>query len=700
MARRKKGGAQNADEAGSPSPEAAAPAASVPYLEASDRIVRACASMGSAAQIAIGELQTHAAPFLSFSQKATIAALGTNFETLGFAVPAPVGPAGHKMVEGGLSREQIEEIVASTVDTAINRALLRIGATADDPIRDQVERQVDSQVAAQEHRLLEYVKKHLTESLKLLEGSLDDRLGGYFEDHEDQREAELEQQRAREEVDKQVEEAKDNLLQSIDEVRSVDLGFDISEFADGLSEVVGADQSIAVEVGELELGEDEDAIEIEAGEDVDLEADEDIEIEAGEDVDLEIEAGEDVDLEADEDIDLEADEDIDLEADEDIDLEVDEDIDLEADEDIDLEAAPLEVEADTAEPGETDVLGSIDVEDSILVEGEDEDDSDSIEIEIAEEGPSIELGEADPGLETVDRSDVNDTSEPITLDLDVSGTEEVVEIELGDDEDVEIEITEDYETTTLSAPEGDESFEEISVIREGTEDEQSIDVEVSLEVDEGDLIELELGEVDDDDDNPSLITLGTGPDDIESISVAEISSEYDLAVEKEEEEEANPNEDAGHIERYLQRAAEMRARKQSAAAMELYSKVLDLDADNYEAHVGRGVLHLEAKDYKRSVDEFTRAEKIDSSRPAGALGLAEVHFHRKQFSKAIRHYTRCLKLDDKLAQAYCNRGLSYYYQKNYKKAFLDLMKAYDLDSELPKIKKYLKLVRNKVKTDK
>ena len=662
MARRKKGGAQNADEAGSPSPEAAAPAASAPDLDASDRIVRACASMGSAAQIAIGELQTHAAPFLSFSQKATIAALGTNFEALGFAVPAPVRAADHKMVEGGLSREQIEEIVASTVDTAVNRALLRIGATADDPIRDQVERQVDSQVASQEHRLLEYVKKHLTDSLKLLEESLDDRLGGYFEDHEDQREAELEQQRAREEVDKQVEEAKDNLLQSIDEVRSVDLGFDISEFATGLSEVVGADQSIEVEVGELELGEDEDAIEMEADEDIEIEADEDVEIEA------------------------------------------DEDVEIEADEDIEIEVAPLEVEADTAEQDETDFLGSIDVEDAILVESEEEDDSESIEIEIVDEGPSIELGEADPELETVDRSEGNDTSEPITLDLDVSGTEDVVEIELelelGGDEDVEIQLTDDYETTTLADPEGDESIEEISVIREGMEDEQGIDVEVSLEVDEGDLIELELGDNDDDDDddeNPSLMTLGSGPDDIESISVAEVPPQHGLVIE---EEEANPNEDAGHIERYLQRAAEMRARKQSAAAMELYSKVLDLDADNYEARVGRGVLHLEAKDYKRSVDEFTRAEKIDSSRPAGALGLAEVHFHRKQFSKAVRHYTRCLKLDDNLAQAYCNRGLSYYYQKNYKKAFLDLKKAYDLDSELPKIKKYLKLVANKVKTDK
>jgi tetratricopeptide (TPR) repeat protein len=209
-----------------------------------------------------------------------------------------------------------------------------------------------------------------------------------------------------------------------------------------------------------------------------------------------------------------------------------------------------------------------------------------------------------------------------------------------------------------------------------------------------------LSDFDDDDDNPALQTLGSGPDDIDSLSVAEVSADYEIEAIEDEPLEGDDEDVTRNIEHYLKRAAEMRARKQSAAAMELYSKVIDLDGDNYEARVGRGVVHLEAKDYKRSVEEFTRADRIDPSKPSGSLGIAEVHFHRKQFSKAIKHYTRCLKIDDKLAQAYCNRGLSYYYQKNYKKAFLDLMKAYELDSELPNIKKYLKLVRNKVKSDK
>jgi len=641
MARRKKGGAKTAEAA---APEEAAKAAEAPRTGGGDsaRVVAACASIGSASQIAVTELQAHAAPFLSFAQKAKIGALATNFENTGFgAAPVRAAPTS-QVVEGGLSRDQIEQIVGSAVETAVNSALLRIGATADEPLRDQVERQVDSQISAQEHRLLEYVKKHLVDSLEMIEESLDDRIADYFEGHEVQREAELEQQRTREEVDKQVEEAKDNLLQSIDEVRSIDVGFDISEFAAGLSEVVGADQSVE---GMEVVGE---AAEIEV---------------AGEEIEL---GGEEIELGGEEEIEL--------------------------------------GEADETETGDADVSAGLEgVEDSIIVEAAAEDgDGDSIEIEVAEEGPAIELGEADPGVETIDRSEAADGDEPVTLDLDVSGAEEAVEIELGDEDEVEIEIGDDdeYEATAISAPlEEDEVVEEISVIREVGE-EGDVDVEVGLEVDEGDLVELDLGELDDEDDNPALMTLGTGPEDIESISVAEISEAYEVEAIEDDPEGDSEESTARTIERYLQRAAEMRARNQSAAAMELYSKVLDIDGDNYEARVGRGVVHLEAKDYKRSVDEFTRAEAIDPSRPAGALGLAEVHFHRKQFNKAIRHYTRCLKLDDKLAQAYCNRGLSYYYQKNYKKAFLDLMKAYDLDSELPNIKKYLKLVRNKVKTDK
>ena len=133
-------------------------------------------------------------------------------------------------------------------------------------------------------------------------------------------------------------------------------------------------------------------------------------------------------------------------------------------------------------------------------------------------------------------------------------------------------------------------------------------------------------------------------------------------------------------------------------AKRLYQQVLAEDPEHFEALIAMGDILLSEKDYQGSLDRFAAAEKVDNSRPAASLGMANVHYQRKQFNKAIRHYTQCLKLDGELAQAFCNRGLSYYYQSNYKKAFLDLMKAYELDPKLPNIKKYLKLVRDKVKS--
>ena len=611
MARRKKGGktGDGTAEASHAGGETAA-------------IVAACASMSSATSIAITELHTHAAPFLSFSQKARIAALATNFESSSGGVglsyaPRPVSGA---VVEGGLRREQIESIVESAVETALNNALLKIGATADEPIRAQVERQVEHQVSGQEHRLLEYLKKHLVDSLEMLEESLDARLADYFEGAEEQREAELEQQRAREEVEKQVEEAEDNLLQNIDEVRSIDVGFDISAFAASLSQM-GDTEEIAGDPGdegvEVELGGDEES-EVEADDDA-------VEIAVGEDGDVELELGEDDPVE--------------------IELTDDDAVELELGDDEGADSAP---ETKTRE---------------------------------------VRLGDADPGVETVDsRGEPQlDNEDLVTLDLDVESTE------------VEVQAAPDSESGEATGTDvhDEEDVEEISIVGDHEDD---IEVEVGLDEDGDAPVELELGDLEDEDDNPALQTLGNGPGDIESLGVAEISNDHVVEV-VEDEAEVDKEDTERNIARYLHRAAEMRARKQAAAAMELYSKVLDLEQENYDARVGRGVVYLESKDYKRSVEEFTRAEKIDGSRPAGALGLAEVHFHRKQFNKAIRHYTRCLKLDDQLAQAHCNRGLSYYYQKNYKKAFLDLMRAYDLDSELPNIKKYLKLVKNKVKTE-
>ena len=152
------------------------------------------------------------------------------------------------------------------------------------------------------------------------------------------------------------------------------------------------------------------------------------------------------------------------------------------------------------------------------------------------------------------------------------------------------------------------------------------------------------------------------------------------------------------IELRLQHAADLRGRNKLAEAMQQYDEVIAMAGPNYEAHIGRGVVFLQTRNYDRAKEEFSTAGGLDTERPAGALGLAEVSFHQKDFAQAISHYSTCIQLDPRLAQAFRNRGLCHYHQQDFEAAASDLRKAYELDPDLPNIKKYLQIARNKLRT--
>ena len=647
--------------------------------EASDRMLESLAAIHAATHTAMQEATLAAAPFLTFAQKSRIGAIATDFETRRLQASAPataLAAPRHQTAAPStesITREEIERIVSHRIEIAVQDALKGMGVSPDATIPHQIERVVETQLSSQEHKLLDYVKRHLTDSLEMLETTLEERIADYLEAAEFGG-SDRETEEARAEVDAKVEEAREALLQNIDEVREVSVGFDIANFASQIVEIneatTGSHGSISDDMIEM-AGEDEE---------VELGGDDEGDIELGGDDEGDIELG--GDDEGAEDAVVAGD---------------------------DVEAAAEDVEV-VAEEADDDIqVTTEEAQPAVELDLEDEAETAAVEVAVADvEG---ELGDDDLEIDAGD--DV-----PVEISLDSAAADAATAAQTLDLDEEEDAVVAEIDGNAVELD--DEEVEEISIIKpvdDGPTAELDLDSMELVEVadDEAQLaagFELDLGEDDiadeDEDEEVGLITLGAGPEDLQAFT---IDDDVDVEISDEPEEPQGPTDistpsDAevddsdGAVERYLQRAAEMRNRRQAAAAMELYSKVLDLDDDNYEAHIGRGVLNLEAKDYKRAVEEFSRAEKIDPSRPASALGLAEVHFHRKQFNKAIRHYTQCLKLDDKLAQAYCNRGLSYYYQKNFKKAFLDLMRAYDIDPELPNIKKYLKLVRNKVKSEK
>lgn len=595
----------------------------------SRRLLQACAGISALAHTALSEGTAAAAPFLGFAQKARIRTLSTRFDggRGNEAVVVHAAPtSGAVAPGGGLSAEDVERIVGQRVDAAVRQALQASGAEQLRTVAEGLERRIEISGTEHEARIMDYVKRQLDDALEMLDSMIDERLREASATRVKEQEAEqIEKAAVREEIDRRVNDAREALLKDIDEVRTVDVGFNIDNFAADMAAAMAGQDDGSSAVDELIVGDQEEEVAAEAAAEEDSQ--ESMEAEAplkpvDEPVrEIEIDTLEDLDI----DVSSSA---IELGP-------------VPSQDDISFEDQPgaEQIGPPTGDDVPTDNSPAVDIGGSTFGAGA---GGFGAPVAIAEDMEELNLGDAGGDI--------------VELDLDVS--------DVVDENDDEPGVTAAAVSVSDRQPDDDASIDEM--------DEDAIEIDMDGGEDGGDGRRVEV----------DLALSGHG--DHPEIEVA-----LDDGTEGSDEV----------VARYLQRAAEMRLRKQTAAAMELYNKVLDMDPRNYEAHIGRGAVYLEGRDFKRAADEFTLAEEIDPQRPASALGLAEVHFYRKQFNKAIRHYSQCLQLDDRLAQAYCNRGLSYYYQKNYKKAFLDLMRAYELDPELPNIRKYLKLVKNKVKAE-
>ena len=483
----------------------------------------------------------------------------------------PAAPEGDVVL-----RDELEALMEHRIALGVDRALGELRGQSGE-LRDLVDQAVNAKSGQLEAKLVSIVQETLTESLRTLEESLEDRMREIAA-------AATTAAAERERVNKALDEARkaaeqgikaaggDQILEQIEDVR--DIRIDVGDFNVGdIEERSATDTSTdneAVEGDEVEAAEGE----VEAAEE---------EVEAAEG---EVEAAEEEVVEAAEEEVVEA-----------------------AEEEV-IEAAEEEV----VEAAEEEVIEAAEEE---VIEAAEE------EIVVADDGEDI--------------------------GIDVDGLDSV------EMEEIEVDLSAGAELDAVQTGEGEPLF-----IAED-EAEQSAEI-----VDAGgdEPIEVEAGEADEPIDE-------------------------EIPAGEEADEEA--------INRYLELASKLRGRKNFPAAMELYIKVLELDAQNFEAHVGLGAVHLQTPDYDAAQEEFATALEIDPDSPAGYLGMGEVHFLKKEYAKAIKQYGKCLDLDADLAQAYCNRGLSYYYQKNHKKAFLDLQKAYRLDPEIPNIKKYLQMVMKVIK---
>jgi len=536
----------------------------------SDKAITAC--YGILASVAAAQEAMNEAVQGRFAFQARQRILAAGLEAAGKPMEMPWETQRRSILSGGvvtasqtggdetMRRDEIEALIAHKTTMNVDKALADMASQTGD-VREAVEQAISQQSSALEAKLLNIMRENLTDSLRTLEETLEERM------------REIASAAAeRERVNKALDEARkaaeqgiraaggDELLDQIEDVRDVRLDVgdlfvgDIEERSSvtdelppgSIEEVLGDEE---IEVGEeIEAGGEEE--EIEAGE-----AEEDDVVEAGED-DEEIEAGED-----DEEIAIEADE-----ADE---------------EDVVIEA------------------GEADEEDVVIEAGEEEEeieaDDGGVEIDLGDDDGEVDAVEIDVGGDDVDLDmdeDDVEISQGLGPSLDDSAADVVVmdSKDAGDeaDEEVEIPIVEDF------PDEDEEAIGRYLELAYKLRDRKNYSAATELY---NKVLELEDGNVE--------ARIGLGQVHLQTPDFEAAATEFGKALELAPE---NPMGFLGMGEvHFLQ--------KDYAAAIKQYSKCVKLDDDLALAYCNRGLSYYYRKNHKKAFLDLQKAYRLDPDIP-------------------------------------------------------------------------------------
>lgn len=127
----------------------------------------------------------------------------------------------------------------------------------------------------------------------------------------------------------------------------------------------------------------------------------------------------------------------------------------------------------------------------------------------------------------------------------------------------------------------------------------------------------------------------------------------------------------------------------SQDAIDAFSNVIDNDANNPEAYLGRGFAYMQMGFHEAAKADFERALALnpDNADPRIYDQLGFIALNQSQFYDAVGYYDRVLELSElgNTASAfhYFNRGMAYFGLEEYENAILDFETAIEIDDTTP-----------------
>ena len=116
-------------------------------------------------------------------------------------------------------------------------------------------------------------------------------------------------------------------------------------------------------------------------------------------------------------------------------------------------------------------------------------------------------------------------------------------------------------------------------------------------------------------------------------------------------------------------------------AIEGYTRLISLDANDAEAYSGRGGCYMHEEDYARALEDYNQAVRLNPENISNYVSRSTCHEKLGSYDLALADYEQIIKLDPENASFYSWRADFYMERGEYDKAFADYDKAYELEKD-------------------
>lgn len=135
----------------------------------------------------------------------------------------------------------------------------------------------------------------------------------------------------------------------------------------------------------------------------------------------------------------------------------------------------------------------------------------------------------------------------------------------------------------------------------------------------------------------------------------------------------------GKINDWIQQGDSAYASGNYEEALQLYSQILELDAEKDEIYNNRGMAYLNLKQYDQALADFSRAIELEGGTDVYYNNRGLVYYYQEQNEEALADFTKALEMNRSDANYYANRGDVYNAMEDYDHALEDYNEALRID---------------------